>query len=186
MTPHERADGSQSDGSQSDGARSEGARSEAFPDATSLPPDIDDAEAARAFCAGLTASAERLAGLIERESDLIATGALGEVEGLRAEKAEMAASYLADMARLKRNAGVIKTLVPETAAGLQPMLTGLGERLLVNQNALAAVLAVTERLIRTAALKAVAADGGPDGYGADAKLAGPRPNVCAGTTSRRA
>jgi hypothetical protein len=153
---------------------------------TSLPPDIDDAETARAFCAGLAASAARLSGLIERESALIETGALSEIDGLRAEKAELAAAYLADMARLKRNAGVIKELAPDAAADLQPTLTGLGARLLANQNAMAAVLSVTERLIRTAALKAVATEQGPNAYGADAKLSGPRGNTCAGTTSRRA
>jgi hypothetical protein len=151
-----------------------------------LPPDIADPDAARAFCADLAGKAARLLALIERESGMIAASALGGLEPLHAEKAELSALYLADMARLKRNAEVVRALAPEAADDLRPVLQELGARLVANQNALAAVLSVTERLIRSAALKALAMEGGPGAYGADAKIAEPPPFLPAGTMSRRA
>ena len=129
------------------------------------PAEIASAEEAHALCLTVRSAAGVLSDLIDRETELIASGRAHEIEQHQGEKAEMSAAYLTQMTKLKRNAEAVRTLAPEQVAELRPLLQELGAKLLRNQNALAAILAVSERLIRSAALKAIAADSGPQTYG---------------------
>ena len=127
--------------------------------------DVASTEDAQALCMSVRSAAGVLSDLIDRETELIASGRAHEIEQHQGDKAELSAAYLAQMAKLKRNAEAVRTLAPEQVADLRPLLQELGAKLLRNQDALAAILAVSERLIRSAALKAIAADSGPETYG---------------------
>lgn len=147
-------------------------------EARSAPPTaaatVTTADEARALCAAVERSAALLTEVIDQETGLITAGQPHEVERLQAEKAELSSAYLMDMTRLKSCAEAVRTLAGEEVAALRPKLQELGAKLLRNQDALAAILAVSERLIRAAALNAVAADSGPKAYGRDAQVGQPR------------
>jgi hypothetical protein len=128
-------------------------------------PEITSGSEARALCAAVRSAACVLSDLIDSETELIASGMAHEIEKHQGDKAELSAAYLAQMTRLKRNAAAVRDLAPDEIVSLRPLLQELGAKLLRNQDALAAILAISERLIRAAALKAVAADSGPSTYG---------------------
>jgi len=136
-------------------------------------PDIDSAAEARALCAAVKSAAGVLSDLIDSETALIAGGRAHEIERHQGDKAELSAAYLAQMTKLKRNADAVRRLAPDEVSALRPLLHELGAKLLRNQDALAAILAVSERLIRAAALKAVAADSGPETYGCGGEVTPP-------------
>ena len=134
------------------------------------PSDISSADQARALCASVRSAACVLSDLIDSETELIAAGRAHEIEKHQGDKAELSASYLEQMTRLKRNAEAVRDLAPDEIASLRPLLQELGAKLLRNQDALAAILAISERLIRAAALKAATADSGPQIYGNDGEV----------------
>ena len=149
------------------------ARQPGPPAAPAAPRPVETAEEARALCAAVERSAALLAELIDQETDFIARGRAHEIEGLQGDKAELAAAHLAHMTRLRNQAEAVRALASDEIAALRPKLQELGAKLLRNQDALKAILAVCERLIRSAALRAIAADSGPASYGGDARIDGP-------------
>ena len=142
---------------------------------------IDDA---RALLDDLERTAALLSDVIEQESELLAAGQASQIETLQGDKAELSAAYLSAMAQLKRNAAQVKSLVPDELTRIKPMLQEFGAKLIRNQNALAAVLQVSERLIRTAAMKAIATDSGPTTYSADAQVGAAKASSPAATLDR--
>jgi hypothetical protein len=148
-------------------------------------PEITSAAEARALCAAVKSAAGVLSDLIDSETALIAGGRAHEIERHQGDKAELSAAYLAQMTKLKRNADAVRDFAPEEIESLRPLLQELGAKLLRNQDALAAILAISERLIRAAALKAVAADSGPGVYGIGGDVATPPPANPATTFDRQ-
>ena len=141
------------------------------------PPDptgpVTDKAQAVALCASLSATAQALMEVIDRETDILKGGRPREIEALQSDKIELSALYLAEMTRLKRHASTVAALAQDEIQALKPELLELAARLVENQDALAAILTVSERLIRTAAMNAVATTAAPSTYGNSARITPP-------------
>ena len=111
--------------------------------------DIATPADARALIGDVRSAAAVLCDLIDTETQLISAGRAHEIESLQGDKAELSAAYLWEMTRLKRNAEAVRAFAADELDELRPLLQELGAKLLRNQNALAAILSVSERLIRS-------------------------------------
>lgn len=129
------------------------------------PTPADEAAVARALCRSLMATAEALMEVIDTETAMLAEGRAHAIETLQSDKIELSARYLTDMTRLKRDAELIRRRAAEDVEALKPVMQALGAKLLANRDALDHVLSVSERLIRSAAMTAIAAREGPGTYG---------------------
>jgi len=136
-------------------------------------PQADDCEAARALCRSLCATARALMEVIDNETAVLREGRPQAIEALQADKIELSARYLGEMTRLKRHADQIRDLGSADVATLKTLTQELGAKLLENRDALADVLSVSERLIRTATMSAIAARSGPSTYGCDGLVTQP-------------
>jgi hypothetical protein len=125
----------------------------------------DDETAARALCRSLIITAEALMEVIDAETALLEDGHPHAIEALQSDKVELSARYLCDMTQLKRHADLIRERAADEVEALKPVMQSLGAKLLANRDALDHVLSVSERLIRTAAMTAIAARDGPTTYG---------------------
>lgn len=142
--------------------------------AVAEPAEPDAEAAARALCRSLKATAEALMEVIDAETALLKEGRPHAIEALQSDKIELSARYLGDMTRLKRQADLIRQVAGAEVEALKPVTQELGAKLLVNRDALALVLSVSERLIRTAAMTAIASRDAPATYGRDGTI-GPTP-----------
>ncbi|MHA1523041.1 MAG: hypothetical protein ACTSY1_01395 [Alphaproteobacteria bacterium] len=140
------------------------------------PPDpngpIADKQQALALCTSLSATACALMEVIDRETEILKGGRPREIATLQSDKIELSALYLAEMTRLKQHASTVAAFAQEEIQALKPVLQELAAKLVENQDALAAILTVSERLIRTAAMNAVA-ETLPSTYGNGAKITPP-------------
>lgn len=161
---------------------SQGNRPMAPQDAT---PPMDQA-AARALCRSLGATAHALMEVIDDETAVIREGRPQAIEALQSDKIELSARYLREMTKLKRYANEVRDLAADEVETLKPLTQELGAKLLENKNALADVLAVSERLIRKATMAAVAAQSGPSTYGRNGMVTQPPPQATAAISINQA
>jgi len=143
--------------------------------ATSTPDVVPmtDAKAAKALCRSLGATAQALMDVIDSETSVLRDGRPQAIEDLQADKIELSARYLSEMSRLKRHAEAIRQLASDDIENLKGLTQELGAKLLDNRDALADVLSVSERLIRTATMTAIAAQNAPSTYGRDGNVSKP-------------
>lgn len=156
----------------------------AAPDHTN-PEDTIDRDAARALCRSLAATAETLMDVIDSETALLRDGHHKAIETLQSDKIELSARYLTEMTRLKRHADIIRGMALAEIETLKPLMQAMGAKLLENRDALADVLSVSERLIRTATMAAIASRDAPTTYGSTG-MATPPPNGTAAISVNRA
>jgi len=134
---------------------------------------VDDKASAVALCSRLSTTAAALMDVLARETEILKSGRPREIATLHSDKIELSALYLAEMTRLKRHASSVATFAQAEIKALKHQLQELAAMLVENQDALAAILTVSERLIRTAAMNAVAATAAPSTYGASANITPP-------------
>ena len=146
----------------------------------------DDEAAARALCRSLMATAEALMDVIDAETALLEEGRPHAIEALQSDKIELSARYLGEMTRLKRHAELVRRRAADEVEALRPVMQTLGAKLLANRDALDHVLAVSERLIRTAAMSAIANRDTPTTYGPGGIVAGPPADRAAPVAVNRA
>ncbi|VAW11402.1 hypothetical protein MNBD_ALPHA09-706 [hydrothermal vent metagenome] len=146
----------------------------------------DNAATARALCRSLGATARALMEVIDNETAVLREGRPQAIEALQADKIELSARYLGEMARLKRYAETIAELGGNDVETLKALTQELGAKLLENRDALADVLSVSERLIRTATMSAIAARSGPSTYGCDGLVSQPPAQATAAISVNRA
>ena len=149
-------------------------------------PQADDRKAAEALCRSLGATARALMEVIDNETAVLREGRPQAIEALQADKIELSARYLSEMTRLKRYADTIGKLGDEDVDTLKALTQELGAKLLENRDALADVLSVSERLIRTATMSAIAARAGPSTYGCDGLVTAPPARATAAISVNRA
>jgi len=136
-------------------------------------PEPDDREAALALCRSICTTARALMEVIDNETTVLREGRPQAIAALQADKIELSARYLGEMTRLKRHADTIRDLGTADVETLKALTQELGAKLLENRDALADVLSVSERLIRTATMSAIAARSGPSTYGCDGLVTQP-------------
>lgn len=146
----------------------------------------DEREAAEALCRSLGATARALMDVIDNETRVLREGRPQAIESLQADKIELSARYLGEMTRLKRYADDIRDLGQADVETLKMLTQELGAKLLENKNALADILSVSERLIRTATMSAIAARSGPSTYGGDGLITQPPAQANAAISVNRA
>ncbi len=149
-------------------------------------PRSDDREAALALCRSLTTTATALMEVIDNETAVIREGRPQAIEALQADKIELSARYLGEMTRLKRHADDIRDLGSTDVETLKALTQELGAKLLENRDALADILSVSERLIRTATMSAISARSGPATYGCDGLVTKPPANANAAISVNQA
>ncbi len=144
-------------------------------DAAHDQPVTDTAEAAEALCDRLMDHTADLLSVLERETGLLQHGKAYEITALQARKTALSAALMRDMGVFRRDAEFIHAAAPTRIDAIRDQHAHLQKSLRANQDALAAMKAVTESLLHTIAAKAGEQRTGPEVYGKDAGLSGADP-----------
>lgn len=133
-------------------------------------PLTETAEEAQALCDRLMEHTGDLVTVLERETSLLQRGKPHEITALQARKSALSASLTQDMTVFRRDSAFIKTVTPERIDALKEQHSQLLKSLGTNQEALAAMKAVSESLLNTVAAAVGERRAGPEVYGNDAGL----------------
>lgn len=144
-------------------------------DDQTVPHRIATAEAAAALCARLGDTTSELIALLARETELVRGGHAADIAGLHARKAALSAALAHDMTLVRDNADAIRAAAPQQIEALKEQHHLFRKSLQANQDALAAMAAVAESLLRTIAARVGQRRAGPGTYGKDATLRGAEP-----------
>lgn len=117
-----------------------------------------------------------LLAVVESETELVRAGRLAEAAELGARKSALSGRYLADMVRLKADAGAWLRNSPDMLDHLQRRHDLFHALLQINLAVLATAHAVAEGLIR-GAVEEVARKAIPNGYGARGNAVAPAPKT---------
>lgn len=132
-------------------------------------------EAALDLCDRLMRHTGDLIALLDRETSLLQRGKPQEISALQARKAAVGTMLTRDMTAFRRDSEFIGGAVPDRIELLREQHVQLQRSLAANQNALAAMKAVSESLLHTIAARVGAQRSGPEVYGKDAGLTGAAP-----------
>lgn len=155
-------------------------------DTPEQPAPITSAEAADALCTRLMATIGDLVALLERETGLLRRGQPQDIVALQARKAALSATLTRDMEQVRENAPFIKQAAPERIDAIKQEHAAFQTSLQANHDALSAMTAVSESLLRTIAGKVAEKCTGPGTYGKDAGLASAGPTRPAAISVDRA
>lgn len=133
-------------------------------------PRIESPEAADDLCSRLMGSTADLVALLDRETGLLQRGRPHEIVALQAHKKALSAALVSDMEALRRDADFIRMAAPGKISAIKDQHASLQKTLLANQDALSAMKAISEQLLRTIADKAGQRNAGPEIYGRNAGL----------------
>ena len=86
--------------------------------------------------------------ILEKETEIVRAGRMGEASALEPAKAELARAYLADAERVKRNGGFLRSHLPESLQVLSRQHDNFYAILRINLTVLATAQAVAEGIIR--------------------------------------
>ena len=136
------------------------------------PARIATPEDADALCTRVLGTLSDLVGVLDRETDLLRKNRPQEITALHARKSALSTAMAHDMALLKRDVDYIKMAAPEQIEAIKERQSAFQKSLAANYDALAAMKAVSESLLRTVADAVGARRGGPEVYGKDAGLGG--------------
>lgn len=132
---------------------------------------LEHPQQAEDLCTRVLQTSAELIGVLERETDLLRKGDTQEINSLIARKTSLSTTMMRDMTTLNANASYISEVVPEQIAVLKDQHTQFQRSLRINQDALGAVKAISENLLRTISNAAGATRQGPDTYGRTAAMA---------------
>ena len=131
------------------------------------PPTVS-AEAAEALCDRLMNQTGDLLSLLDRETSYLQRGKAHEITALQARKTALSSALMRDMAIFRRDAALVRAAAPGRVDAIRDQHQQLQKSLQANQDALAAMKAVTESLLHTIAATAGERRNGPEIYGKDA------------------
>lgn len=135
-------------------------------------PRTETAEAAQALCDRLMEHTGDLVTLLERETGLLQRGKPHEITALQARKSALSKALTQDLAAFRQDSVFIKTAAPERIETIREQHKQLQKSLHTNQDALAAMKAISESLLNTIAAKVGERRAGPEVYGRDASFIG--------------
>jgi hypothetical protein len=146
---------------------------------------IDTPQQAEELCARLLRTAAELISVLDRETGLLRKGDTNELSSLIARKTALSANMMKDMSAVNVHAAYISRVVPEQVAALKDQHVQFQRSLRINHDALGAVKAISENLLRTIAAAAGTAVGGPETYGRSATMRSDRPAAPAALSINR-
>lgn len=131
---------------------------------------LENPQQAEDLCIRVLQTAAELISVLDRETGLLRKGNTQEMTSLIARKTALGATLLKDMSTLSSNASYISRVVPEQMEVLKDQHIQFQRSLRINHEALGAVKAISENLMRTIANAAGNARSGPETYGQTAVM----------------
>ncbi len=132
---------------------------------TQAPVRLEHPQQAEDLCSRVLQTSAELIGVLERETELLRKGDTQEINGLIARKTSLSTAMMRDMTTLNANASYISKVVPGQIDTLKDQHAQFQRSLRINQDALGAVKAISENLLRTISNAAGSLKKGPDTYG---------------------
>ncbi len=126
---------------------------------------LEHPQQAEDLCTRVLQTSAELIGVLERETDLLRKGETQEINSLIARKTSLSTTMMRDMTVLNANASYISEVVPGQIELLKDQHTQFQRSLRINQDALGAVKAISENLLRTISDAAGRPQKGPETYG---------------------
>jgi hypothetical protein len=123
------------------------------------------------LCTRVLQTTAELICVLERETDLLRKGDTQEFNSLIARKTSLSTTMMRDMTILNANASFISRVVPEQIELLKDQHAQFQRSLRINHEALGAVKAISENLLRTISNAAGSTKSGPETYGQTASMA---------------
>ena len=131
---------------------------------------IEHSQQAEALCTRVLQSTAELISVLDRETGLLRKGETQELNSIIARKTSLSTAMMKDMTTLNANAEFISRVVPEQLETLKDQHAQFKHSLRINHDALGAVKAISENLMRTIANAASPSQGAPDTYGQTATM----------------
>ena len=152
--------------------------------AVQTPPPVVTAAEAAALIVRLGEVMERLLALVEKETEFVRAGRLGDAAQLEPVKTELAREYVAAIGHVKANQAFLASALPDAVASLRERHGMFQALLQINLTVLATAHAVSEGIMRGVS-DAVNRKASPQTYGASGRpTAPPRGNTQPLTVSR--
>jgi hypothetical protein len=146
---------------------------------------IETPQQAQELCSRLLRTAAELISVLDRETSLLRKGDANELTSLIARKTALGSTMMKDMSAINAHAAYIGRVVPEQIEALKDQHAQFKRSLRINHEALGAVKAISETLMRTIAGAAGSAKAGPETYGHTAVMRSDRPAVPAALSINR-
>jgi flagellar biosynthesis/type III secretory pathway chaperone len=132
-------------------------------------PRIDTPEAAQTLCGQITVTIGELVSTLDRETAQLRKGRALDMTALHARKSALTTTLMRQMAVFGRDSQYISMATPERVAEIKSHQEVFQKALISNQDALNAMKAVSESLLRTIATRVGETKGGPEVYGGNAQ-----------------
>lgn len=138
---------------------------------TTTPVAFEHPQQAEDLCTRVLQTTAELISVLERETEQLRKGDTQEFHSIIARKTSLSTTMMRDMTTLNANASYISQVVPEQIAILKDQHALFQRSLRINQDALGAVKAISENLLRTISNAAGSSRQGPETYGRSASMA---------------
>ncbi len=135
------------------------------------PINLEHPQQAEDLCNRVLQTSAELIGVLERETELLRSGDTQSINSLIARKTSLSTTMMKDMTTVNANAIYISEVVPEQIELLKDQHAQFQRSLRINQDALGAVKAISENLLRTISNAAGSTRSGPETYGQGAAMA---------------
>ncbi len=135
------------------------------------PAALEHPQQAEDLCTRVLQTTAELIGVLERETELLRKGDHQEFNSLIARKTSLSTTMMKDMTTLNANASYISQVVPEQIEILKDQHAQFQRSMRINHEALGAVKAISENLLRTISGAAGSIKSGPETYGKSAMVA---------------
>ncbi len=135
------------------------------------PLNLEHPQQAEDLCNRVLQTSAELIGVLERETELLRNGDTQSINSLIARKTSLSTTMMKDMTTVNANASYISEVVPQQIELLKDQHAQFQRSLRVNQDALGAVKAISENLLRTISQAAGSTRSGPETYGRGAAMA---------------
>ena len=132
---------------------------------------LEHPQQAEDLCTRVLQTTAELISVLERETELLRIGETTEFNSIIARKTSLSTTMMRDMTTLNSNASYISQVVPEQIDILKDQHAMFQRSLRINQDALGAVKAISENLLRTISQAAGSTRQGPETYGRSASMA---------------
>ncbi|MCF6199949.1 MAG: hypothetical protein L3J67_11260 [Hyphomicrobiaceae bacterium] len=135
------------------------------------PLNLEHPQQAEDLCNRVLQTSAELIGVLERETEHLRKGDTQSINSLIARKTSLSTTMMKDMTTVNANASYISEVVPQQIELLKDQHAQFQRSLRVNQDALGAVKAISENLLRTISNAAGSTRSGPETYGRSAAMA---------------
>ena len=135
------------------------------------PISFEHPQQAEDICTRVLQTTAELISVLERETEYLRKGDTQEFNSLIARKTSLSTYMMKDMTTLNANASYISRVVPEQIEILKDQHAQFQRSLRINHEALGAVKAISENLLRTISNAAGSTRTGPETYGQSAAMA---------------